>query len=226
MAEPVDRVAGWREFFDQERNKPYFQKLKQFVTEEYRKGPVYPAPQEIFSAFRKTPEEHVRVVIVGQDPYHHPGQAHGMAFSVPRGVTCPPSLMNIFQELNRDVGIRNHVGDLTGWAQQGVLLLNSTLTVRAYSPGSHMNRGWEQFTDAVLQRLIATHAGLIFVLWGKHAQQKCQLLLRHQHSHTVLTASHPSPLSAYRGFFGCSHFSKINIVLKKQNKPEINWQLS
>lgn len=190
---------------------------------EAGQGPqVYPRRQEVFNAFRLTPFEAVRVVILGQDPYHGPGQAHGLCFSVPFGVSFPPSLRNIFKELESDLGIPCPIGgDLSGWAEQGVLLLNTTLTVRDGEPGSHAGRGWETFTDAAIRRLNAGRDGLIFVLWGAHAQKKLPLI--DPKRHRILLSAHPSPLSAYRGFFGSRPFSAIDEHLRERGQAPIRW---
>jgi uracil-DNA glycosylase len=176
----------------------------------------------IFNAFQLTPFDRVRVVILGQDPYHGAGQAHGLCFSVPRGITPPPSLVNIFKEIQRDTGapVPAH-GNLEAWARQGVLLLNATLTVRANQPGSHQRKGWETFTNAVIQKLSEKRVGLIFLLWGKFAQEKEALIDTNRHY--ILKAAHPSPYSAYNGFFGCSHFSRTNEILRKHGLEEISW---
>lgn len=220
---------SWRKVLQDELKQPYITELSAFVAAE-RNGPVpiYPPPELVFNAFRLTPFEKVRVAVVGQDPYHGPGQAHGLSFSVPRGIAPPPSLMNIFKELQRDLGIRpaGH-GCLVSWAQQGVLLLNATLTVRHKEPLSHQGRGWERFTDTALAALAAREEPVIFVLWGKFAQEKAARLHLEGASgqHSILMSTHPSPLSAHRGFLGCGHFSEINGILEASGSPPIDWEL-
>ncbi len=200
----------------------YFISLKSFLFEEKRKYSIYPAGNKIFAAFDHTPFDAVRVVIIGQDPYHGCGQAHGLCFSVPQDITKPPSLINIFKEIRDDLGYEIPAGgNLEQWAKQGVLLLNATLTVRANTAGSHQNKGWEQFTDAAIKKLSENKTGLVFLLWGNYAIAKKSLIDTSRHY--ILTAAHPSPLSAHRGFFGCKHFSKTNEILRKQEKVEIQW---
>lgn len=218
---------SWNSTLSDEWTKPYIASLAAFVARERQQGPkVYPPKDLVFNAFLKTPIEDVKVVIMGQDPYHGPGQAHGLSFSVPHGIPAPPSLQNIFKELNADLGIPipSH-GCLSSWAEQGVLLLNATLTVRDGEPMSHHKKGWEKFTDAVISKLGERKEPLIFVLWGKSAREKC-LQIQTNSQHIILTAPHPSPFSAHQGFFGCRHFSKINETLKKLGKKEINWKIS
>ncbi|MGE5196544.1 MAG: uracil-DNA glycosylase [Anaerolineae bacterium] len=221
--------ASWHEKLKSEISKPYVQALKTFLTQEKAKGSIiYPREELVFHAFLCTPFEKVKVVIVGQDPYHGRGQAHGLSFSVPPGIASPPSLKNIFQELSEDVGIDSPTnGGLEKWAKQGVLLLNATLTVRAGEPRSHYGKGWEEFTDAVIRLLAEREDPIVFVLWGKSAQEKAERVLGDfQGRHLILTAAHPSPYSAYHGFFGCRHFSKINQALQKWGKDPIDWCLS
>lgn len=216
---------SWHEALREEFSKPYIASLKAFLAKEQAAGhAVYPPEQLVFNAFRHTPFETTRVVIMGQDPYHGDGQAHGLSFSVPCGIPLPPSLKNIFKELVEDVGIPFPLeGCLSGWAKQGVLLLNATLTVRAHEPRSHYGKGWEQFTDAVILRLLQRKDPLVFILWGKSAQEKVQHIANHENAgHVILTAAHPSPYSV-QGFFGCRHFSKANQHLKKFGKKEIDW---
>ncbi|WP_349821236.1 uracil-DNA glycosylase [Chlamydia abortus] len=222
----IDQLPlSWQEQLENEWSQPYMYKLREFLQSEYSQKTIYPAKDNIFTALKSTPFDSVRVVILGQDPYPGEGQAHGLSFSVPQGVRLPPSLVNIFSELYADVGVKNTTGCLQSWADQGILLLNTVLTVRAGSPFSHAGQGWEQFTDAIITKLIENRSHVIFVLWGNAARKKCDLLFRSTHKHAILAAAHPSPLAAHRGFFGCSHFSKINYLLKKLNKPMINWKL-
>ena len=207
-----------------EFEKKYIKNLKQFLTNEKERYQIFPKGTEIFNAFNSTPFHKLKVVILGQDPYHGEGQAHGLSFSVPKGVKTPPSLMNIFKEIEEDLKINNHgKGDLTKWTEQGVLLLNATLTVRSNMAGSHQNKGWEQFTDKVISTISEEREGIIFLLWGRFAQNKSKLIEKSKHH--ILMSSHPSPLSSYRGFLGCKHFSECNEILKRENKTEINWQL-
>lgn len=216
--------ASWKAILLDESNKDYFKKLKQFLVQEKQQHIIYPSGKEIFNAFNYTPFEKVKVVILGQDPYHGKGQAHGLSFSVPVGIKPPPSLKNIFKELKVDLDIPiAKSGNLTSWAKQGVLLLNTTLTVRAKQAGSHQNKGWENFTDAVISNLSANKEALIFLLWGRFAQTKASLI--DSKKHHILTAAHPSPFSAYSGFFGCKHFSKTNEILNKNGLETIDWKL-
>jgi len=202
----------------------YMQKLKKFLEKEKVNYTIYPNGNDIFNAFNSTPFHNIKVVILGQDPYHGEGQANGLSFSVSDGIKTPPSLVNIFKEIDRDLGIKNYgKGDLTYWAKQGVLLLNATLTVRKNEAGSHQNKGWEEFTDKVISTISELKVGVIFLLWGKFAQNKQKLIDKNKHH--ILMSSHPSPLSAYRGFLGCGHFTVCNEILKNQNKIEINWEL-
>jgi uracil-DNA glycosylase len=216
--------ASWKEILKDEFNAPYFPALKEFLLREKENHKIYPSGKLIFNAFNHTPFHTVRVVILGQDPYHGPGQAHGLCFSVPAGIKPPPSLVNIFKELQADVGISfpKH-GNLEKWANQGVLLLNATLTVRANLAGSHQNQGWEQFTDSVIRRLSEKRTGIIFLLWGRYAQNKETLI--DTGKHYVLKSAHPSPLSAYNGFIGCRHFSKTNELLVQNGMEPIDWQV-
>jgi len=216
--------VSWKNVLIDEFNMPYFMTLKQFLVDEKKQHIIYPPGTRIFAAFDMTPFDSVKVVILGQDPYHGKGQAHGLCFSVPPRITPPPSLINIFKEIRDDLGIAipDH-GNLQAWAEQGVLLLNATLTVRANQPGSHQNKGWEIFTDTVIRKLSEEKTGLVFLLWGKFAQAKEYLI--DTSKHYTLKAAHPSPYSANAGFFGCRHFSKTNEILKKQGKKEINWAL-
>lgn len=216
--------ASWKNLLMDEFRAPYFFSLKEFLMKEKKSFKVFPPGKEIFSAFNHTPFEKVKVVILGQDPYHGTGQAHGLCFSVANGVKPPPSLVNIFKELNSDLGtkIPDH-GNLIKWAEQGVLLLNATLTVRANQAGSHQKKGWENFTDAVIEKISENKTGVVFLLWGRFAQAKESLIDLKRHY--VLKAAHPSPFSVYNGFFGCKHFSKTNEILIKQNLTPIDWQL-
>ena len=216
---------SWKAILQDEFEKPYFPMLKKFLLEEKRKHVIYPPGPQIFSAFNLTPFNKVSVVLLGQDPYHGPGQAHGLCFSVSQGIAPPPSLINIFKELKSDLGIPfpGH-GNLTGWAKQGVLLLNATLTVRANQAGSHQKKGWEVFTDKVIETLSHKRTNLVFLLWGNYAQQKSALI--NPEKHLILKSVHPSPLAASRGFFGCRHFSKANQYLIKNGKEPVNWDLT
>ncbi len=215
---------SWKKILWDEFQQPYFAELKQFLIAEKQKYTVYPPGPLIFNAFNKTPFDKVKVVIIGQDPYHEPGQAHGLCFSVQNGVAHPKSLINIFQELHNDVGFEIPVnGNLEKWTEQGVFLLNATLTVRAHEAGSHQNHGWERFTDAAISKLSEQREGLVFLLWGNYAKQKEAII--DTSKHYILSTVHPSPLSAHRGFFGCKHFSKTNEILRSLGKAEINWQL-
>jgi uracil-DNA glycosylase len=215
---------SWKEHLSGEFTKDYFPALKDFLLEEKKKFRVFPPGSLIFNAFNTTPFHMVKVVILGQDPYHGYGQAHGLCFSVPDGVGKPPSLINIFKELETDLGIPlpRH-GNLTGWAKQGALLLNATLTVRENQAGSHQGKGWEQFTDAAIHALSQEREGLIFLLWGNYAIAKKEIIDTSRHF--ILTAPHPSPLSANRGFFGCRHFSQTNDLLRQMGKKEIDWTI-
>lgn len=217
---------SWKKVLSDEFQKPYFQELKTFlVREREAKKMIYPPPKDIFHAFEVCPFSSVRVVILGQDPYHGAGQAHGLCFSVRHGTQTPPSLQNIYKELKNEFSnfvIPNH-GNLEKWAKQGVLLLNAVLTVREGFPTSHAKKGWEHFSDAVIQKLSDEKEGLIFLLWGKYAQKKGKRIDRKKH--TVLTAAHPSPLSAYNGFFGCEHFAQTNAILHQKGEKEIDWQV-
>jgi uracil-DNA glycosylase len=215
---------SWKEILSDEFNSQYFSNLKEFLVEEKKSFTIYPPGNEIFSAFNHTPFGQVKVVILGQDPYHGKGQAHGLCFSVPQGIKSPPSLVNIFKELHDDLGISlpNH-GSLIKWAGQGVLLINANLTVRAGQAGSHQGKGWENFTDAVIRKISENKRGVIFLLWGRYAQAKESLI--DSNNHYILKAAHPSPFSAYNGFFGCKHFSKTNGLLANQMIAEIDWTL-
>lgn len=216
--------ASWKEVLHDEFQKSYFPELKKFLLLEKQNYSIYPAGKNIFNAFNSTPFDNVKVVILGQDPYHGPNQAHGLAFSVPDGLPFPPSLQNIFTELQSDIGCdmpRN--GNLTRWAKQGVFLLNTVLTVRAGQAHSHKDRGWEQFTDAVVRTISERKEHVVFLLWGRPAQMKAALI--DERKHLVLRAPHPSPLSAYRGFFGSKPFSSANAYLLQHGQTPIDWQL-
>ena len=212
----------WLDALKGEFKKPYYKKLFETVNEEYRTRQIFPPADDIFNAFHLTPLHNVKAVILGQDPYHNVGQAHGLCFSVKKGVDIPPSLVNIYKELHDDLGctIPNH-GCLTKWAEQGVLMLNTVLTVRAHQANSHKDIGWEEFTDAAIRVLAEERENLVFILWGSYAQKKGAFIDRNKH--LVLSSAHPSPLSAYNGFFGNKHFSKTNEYLKIHGKTEINW---
>ncbi|MFP4288209.1 MAG: uracil-DNA glycosylase [Bacteroidales bacterium] len=216
---------SWKKVLNEEFNKPYFVSLKDFLLKEKTHYTVYPPGERIFAAFDHTPFDKVKVVILGQDPYHGPGQAHGLCFSVPHGIKPPPSLQNIFKEIHRDLGIPipRH-GNLEEWAKQGVMLLNATLTVRAHQAGSHQKQGWETFTDKVIRMLSEKKQHLVFLLWGNYAIQKSSMI--DGSKHLVLKTVHPSPLSVSRGFFGCRHFSKANEYLSENGIKPIDWNLS
>lgn len=232
ISEPAESLQAetstpltWREVLKSEIEAAYFKEVQSFVKRERAAGKViYPPQDEVFNALKLTEFTKVKVIIIGQDPYHGPGQAHGLCFSVKAGVPPPPSLMNIFKEIKSDMGlpIPNH-GSLENWTKQGVLLLNTVLTVEKSKPASHKGRGWEKFTDQVIITLSQRRTGLVFLLWGSHAQAKKQLI--DLAKHTVLIAPHPSPFSAHNGFFGCQHFSKTNQILRSQGQTEIDWSL-
>lgn len=215
----------WDKILDGEFDKDYYVRLKQFLINEYKTCRIYPSMYDIFNAMKLTAYNDVKCVIIGQDPYHGEGQAHGLSFSVRQGVAPPPSLLNIFKEIKNDVGIDNSGkhGDLTKWAENGVLLLNSVLTVRANQPRSHRGMGWEQFTTEIITLLNKREKPMVFLLWGNDAKQKMSYITNH--NHLVLTSAHPSPLSAYNGFFGCRHFSKANEFLRKNGLEEIDWSI-
>ncbi len=216
--------AEWLAVLRPEFEKPYFNELKSFLLEEKKLYRIYPPGNRIFAAFDYTPFSKVKVVILGQDPYHGDGQAHGLCFSVPDGIALPPSLVNIYKELSTDLGISlPKSGNLEKWAKQGVLLINATLTVRANQAGSHQRHGWEYFTDEVIRQLSDRQTGLVFILWGSYAQAKEALI--DTSKHFILKAVHPSPLSVYRGFFGCRHFSKTNELLASVGKELVDWRL-
>lgn len=218
----VQIETSWKERLADEFEKPYFKELTDFVRQEYKTQVCYPPGNLIFNAFNLCPFDQVKVVIIGQDPYHAPGQAHGLCFSVNDGIPFPPSLQNIFKEIQADLGKEvPATGNLTRWAQQGVLLLNATLTVRAHQAASHQRHGWEEFTDAVIRKLSQERDHLVFILWGAYAQKKGAVIDRERH--LVLTSAHPSPLSAYHGFFGNKHFSLTNAYLEQYGKTPINW---
>lgn len=213
---------GWKSQLVGEFKKEYFLKLTEFVKEEYAKNRIYPPGSQIFNAFDHCPFDNVKVVIIGQDPYHGPNQAHGLCFSVNEGVPMPPSLLNIFKEIHDDLGKpMPSNGSLVRWADQGVLLLNATLTVKAGTPGSHQNKGWEEFTDAAISKVSELKEHIVFMLWGAYAQKKGSIIDRNKH--LVLESPHPSPFSAHRGFLGNRHFSKANEYLEKKGKKPIEW---
>jgi uracil-DNA glycosylase len=222
-AEDVKIEASWKKALEQEFGKEYFKQLREFVKGEYQHAIVYPPPKNIFRAFDLCPLESVKVVILGQDPYHGPGQANGLCFAVGEGVALPPSLQNIFKEIESDIGkpLVHRTGDLERWAKQGVLLLNATLTVRARTAGSHQGKGWEEFTDAVIKKLSEEKESLVFILWGNYARSKGSMIDWEKH-HTIESA-HPSPLSAHAGFFGSKPFSKTNEYLVVHNQEPIDW---
>lgn len=215
--------SSWLEVLKPQFDAPYFAELKSFLVAERQQYTCYPKGGDIFAAFDRTPFDKVKVVILGQDPYHEPGQAMGLCFSVPQGIAVPPSLVNIIKEINSDLGtnIPLTCGDLSGWAEQGVLLLNATLTVRAHQAGSHQRHGWELFTDAAIRELSQRRKGIVFLLWGSYAIAKSNFIDKGKHH--ILTAPHPSPLSAYRGFFGCRHFSQANQYLAAEGLTPIDW---
>lgn len=213
---------SWKLQLTNEFQQAYFQQLNEFLLSEKKNQTIYPPENQIFAAFNLTAFSDVKVVIIGQDPYHGEGQANGLCFSVAEGIKKPPSLVNIFKEINQDLGLNiPESGNLEHWAQQGILLLNATLTVRAKNAGSHQKQGWEQFTDACIRKLSSERENLIFLLWGRFAQNK--LVLIDSSKHHILKAPHPSPFSAYSGFFGCGHFSKTNELLQQMNKRTIQW---
>lgn len=221
MAE-VRMAEDWKALLAEEFDKPYFNDLVRFVKEEYAQGVVYPSGANIFRAFDKCPFERLKVVIIGQDPYHGPNQANGLCFSVNDGVAFPPSLQNIFKEVSSDIGVAMPTsGNLDRWAEQGVLLLNAVLTVRAHNAASHTGRGWEQFTDAVVRTVAERKQGVVYMLWGSYAQRKGAIV--DSAKNLILKSVHPSPLSAYRGFFGCKHFSLANGYLSNLGKEPICW---
>lgn len=217
------RIAeDWKAILQEEFDKPYFEELVSFVKEEYSRGTVYPAGRNIFRAFDRCPVDKLKVVIIGQDPYHGPGQANGLCFSVGEGVPFPPSLQNILKEVRDDVGAPIPLsGELERWAEQGVLLLNAVLTVRAHEAASHAGHGWERFTDAVVRAIAERKEGIVYMLWGSYAQKKGSIA--DPSRNLILKAVHPSPLSAYRGFFGCKHFSAANAYLSSIGKEPIEW---
>lgn len=222
MTPPIP--PAWQPVLGDEPNQPYYQELQAFLAAERKRYTIYPPEAEVFTALELTPFDQVSVVLLGQDPYHNRNQAHGLAFSVRPGIPPPPSLLNVFQELHDDVGFRipEH-GYLARWAEQGVLLLNAVLTVRAHQANSHQGHGWETFTDAILRAVNDRPEPVVFLLWGNYARKKGELLTAPQH--TILTAAHPSPFSANRGFFGCRHFSKTNAALRRAERSEIDWQI-
>lgn len=214
---------SWKDVLTEEFEKDYFKQLTDFVRSEYMSGKtIYPEPKNIFNAFNLCPLSNVKVVIIGQDPYHEPGQAHGLCFSVQNGIDLPPSLVNIYKEIEQDIGRKSITnGDLTDWAKQGVLLLNSTLTVIAHRAASHAGHGWETFTNAVIKAVAENQKNVVYMLWGSYAQEKAKMV--NASENLILKSSHPSPLSAYRGFFGGHHFSQANKYLMEHGKEPINW---
>ncbi len=222
MSEDIKIETSWKHRIQEEFNKPYFKSLIEFIKEQYKTRVIYPAGKNIFKAFDACPFDAVEVVIIGQDPYHGVGQANGLCFSVNEGIVQPPSLKNIFKEIESDLGKSAPVsGNLERWANQGVLLLNATLTVEANTPGSHQKKGWELFTDAVIKKISDEKEHVVFILWGAYAQKKGEII--DTKKHLVLKSAHPSPFSAYNGFFGNKHFSKANTYLKSVGKKEIDW---
>lgn len=218
-------VIDWDSQLSKEMNQPYFKQLIKFVEKERQTKTIFPPENEVFTAFKLTPLSEVKVVILGQDPYHGNSQAHGLSFSVKQGIKLPPSLKNIFIELNNDLGIEipKH-GNLSNWGKQGVLMLNAVLTVEKSKPNSHKDKGWEMFTDAVIRLISEKQTHVVFVLWGRYAQKKINLI--NQNKHTIIQSPHPSPFSARSGFFDSKPFSKINLALKKQQQTEIDWSLN
>ena len=221
----IDFNNDWNNILRAEFEKEYYKALRSFLVQEYKEYTIYPNMYDIFNALKLTSYSDTKVVIIGQDPYHEPNQAHGLAFSVLKGNKLPPSLKNIFKEIEDDLHIKmpTDFGDLTKWAKQGILLLNNVLTVRAHLANSHRKKGWEIFTDEIVKYLNKREDPIIFVFWGNNAKEKKALVTNK--NHIILTAPHPSPLSAYQGFFGCKHFSKINDILQKNSKKPIDWQL-
>lgn len=221
-----DRIrleASWKDALKEEFEKPYWKELSAFVHNEYLNGTIHPSPKDIFQAFDLCPFDEVKVVILGQDPYHGPGQANGLCFAVHEDIALPPSLKNIFKEIEDDLRIKpENNGDLSRWSRQGVLLLNATLTVRTHSPGSHQDKGWESFTDAAIKKLSDDCENLVFILWGNYAKNKGVVIDRSKH--LILTSPHPSPFSAYNGFFGSKHFSQANKYLKENGNGEVDWR--
>jgi len=222
-ADDIKIESSWKAALEDEFGKDYFKNLREFVKAEYQHSIIYPAPKNIFRAFELTPFDKVEVVILGQDPYHGPGQANGLCFAVNEGVPLPPSLQNIFKEIESDLGqkLEHRTGDLERWAKQGVLLLNATLTVQAHKAASHQKKGWEEFTDAVIRTLSEKRENLVFILWGNYAKSKGNLI--DWSKHEIIESAHPSPLSAYHGFFGSKPFSKTNDYLLVHNKRPIDW---
>jgi uracil-DNA glycosylase len=219
------KLEGWQTELKSEINQTYFKLLAKFIKEEREKYQIFPPENEIFTAFKLTPFNQVKVVILGQDPYHDHNQAHGLSFSVKKGIPLPPSLCNIFIELKNDLGIPiSNDGDLSGWATQGVLMLNAVLTVRSHQANSHKDKGWERFTDAVIRIISENRPHVVFVLWGLYAQKKASLI--NDRKHTMIKSAHPSPFSAHKGFFGSKPFSQINLALKESGQTEIDWNLA
>jgi uracil-DNA glycosylase len=223
MKKGINIEPEWKLILEDYLKTEHFFKLNELVCSQYLSKKVFPDPENLFRAFWLTPFSKIKVVILGQDPYHNPGQAHGLCFSVPNGIVLPPSLKNIYKEIEKDLDIKKdfNSGNLETWAKQGVLLLNAILTVNAHSPASHRNQGWEEFTDAVIKTISEKTEGVVFMLWGNYARSKKSLI--NSKKHLTLEAAHPSPLSAYHGFFGCKHFSKCNEYLTKNKKSIIKW---
>ncbi len=216
--------AKWDKLLEQEFNCPSYKNLREFLKSEYSSSTIYPSMFDIFNSMKITDFDDIKVVLLGQDPYHNEGQAMGLSFSVPNGIALPPSLVNMYKEINAELGISpSKSGDLTCWAKQGVLLLNTVLTVRAHQPNSHKNKGWEEFTDSIIKKISLFKSGVVFLLWGANARSKAKLIDKDKH--LVLECAHPSPLSAYNGFFGCGHFKKTNEYLIKMGKQPIDWSV-
>lgn len=216
--------ADWDKLLNEEFNSPSYQHLREFLKSEYSKHTVFPSMYDIFNSMKITAFNDIKVVLLGQDPYHNEGQAMGLSFSVPNGIALPPSLVNMYKEINAELGIKpSKSGDLSCWAKQGVLLLNTVLTVRAHQPNSHKGKGWEEFTDSIIKKISAFKSGVVFLLWGANARSKAKLIDKQKH--LILECAHPSPLSAYNGFFGCGHFKKTNEYLINMGKEPIDWSV-
>ena len=214
----------WDKLLEQEFSSPSYKNLREFLKSEYSQHTIFPSMYDIFNSMKITSFDDIKVVLLGQDPYHNQGQAMGLSFSVPKGMALPPSLVNMYKEIKEELGIQpSKSGDLTCWARQGVLLLNTVLTVRAHQPNSHKNKGWEEFTDSIIKKISAYKSGVVFLLWGANARAKAKLIDKQKH--LVLECAHPSPLSAYNGFFGCGHFKKTNEYLINMGKQPIDWSV-